>query len=233
MTSFSVDGNTVKEYFKRWPRFYYFIFDFFGPVYFGGLGAKAFLKKYPTVGIRLNVGAGARRIAPGVTNVDICKYESVDVVAEITSLPFQDSSVDQIICDQVLEHVRNPQAAVDELRRVLKSGGYAYISVPFMYPFHASPSDFQRFTHEGLRELFRSCTLVELGVRCGPFSTLTTYLCYLFATLFSFGSERVYWVLVYASTFVFFPLKVLDVFANRLPHAIHMASVLYCVIRKP
>ncbi len=227
------DGNGLKEYFKRWPRFYYFVFDFFGPVYFGGLGPKHFLEKYPFDGDCYNLGAGARRIAPEVYNVDITKYQSVDIVADISDLPLKDASVGRIICDQVLEHVENPDKVVQEIFRVLKPGEYAYVSLPFMYPFHASPSDFQRYTHIGLQRILASGDVQEVGVRSGPFSTLTTYLCYVFASLFSFGNVRLYWFLVLISTFIFFPIKFLDVIGNRLPFAIHMASVLYCVVRKP
>ena len=37
--------------------------------------------------------------------------------------PIADSSVDLAVCDFVLEHVTNPEPFVDELRRVLRSGG--------------------------------------------------------------------------------------------------------------
>jgi SAM-dependent methyltransferase len=225
-------ANGIKEFFKRWPRFYYFVFDFFGPVYFGGVGPGTFINKYSSTGTCLNLGSGARRIAPEIVNVDITQYDAVDVVADITSLPYEQESIDCIICDQVLEHVRDPNAVVAEMYRVLKSGGYVYISTPFMYPFHASPSDYQRFTHIGLRELLKDFEMVDMGVRCGPFSTLTTYLCYLFASLLSFGNERLYWTLVLGSTFVFFPIKFLDIIGNKLPFAIHMASVPYCIIQK-
>jgi SAM-dependent methyltransferase len=225
-------ANSLKEFFKRWPRFYYFVFDFFGPVYFGGLGSRAFLERYPLDGLCLNLGSGARRIAPGVVNIDMTTYDAVDVVADITRLPYGDSTVARIICDQVLEHVVHPKEVVGEIHRVLKPGGYAYISMPFMYPFHASPSDYQRYTHVGLRHLLKDFEVVDLGVRCGPFSTLTVYLCYFVASLLSFGNERLYWILVYATTFLFFPIKFLDVIGNHLPFAIHMAAVPYCVVRK-
>lgn len=225
-------ANNIKEFFKRWPKVYYFIFDFFSPVYFGGLSSVSFLKKYPGEGVCLNVGSGARRIAEGVTNVDIAPYDGVDVVADITTLPNKDGSVARIVCDQVLEHVLEPERVVAEMYRVLKSGGYAYVSTPFMYPFHASPSDYQRWTHAGLQHLMRDFEVVEVGVRCGPFSTLTTQLCYLVGSLFSFGNERLYWLIVYACGVPLFPIKCLDVLGNHLPFAIHMASVPYCVVRK-
>lgn len=225
-------ANDFKEFCKRWPRLYYFIFDFLSPVYFGGLSSVVFLKTYPREGVCLNLGSGARRLAPEVTNVDIAAYGGVDLVADITTLPYADGGIARIICDQVLEHVLEPEKVVREMYRVLQRGGYAYVSTPFMYPFHASPSDFQRWTHVGLAKLLADFTVVEQGVRCGPFSTLTTQLCYLAGSLFSFGNERLYWLIVYATAVPLFPLKCLDVLGNHLPFAVHMASVPYIVVRK-
>jgi len=225
-------ANSLKEFVKRWPKFYYFIFDFFGPVYFGGVGPKEFIKKYPNKGKCYVLGSGTRRLFPETINIDVKAYPDVDIVADITNLPINTGEAPSVICDQALEHVRNPEKAVSEVERILIKGGYAYVSTPFLYPYHASPNDYQRWTHMGLRELFSNFEIVEVGVRCGPFSTFTVYCCYFFATLFSFGSKKLYWTLVYASTFLFFPIKFLDVIGNRLPQSINMAGVLYCVVRK-
>jgi 2-polyprenyl-3-methyl-5-hydroxy-6-metoxy-1,4-benzoquinol methylase len=43
-------------------------------------------------------------------------------------LPFAANSFDLIISLQVLEHVQNPRAVINEVFRVLKPGGYIYIS---------------------------------------------------------------------------------------------------------
>lgn len=225
-------ANGIKEFFKRWPKLYYFIFDFFSPVYFGGLSSVGFLHKYQRAGVTLNLGSGARRLAQEVINVDIENYDGVDVVADITQLPYETASIARIICDQTLEHIPNVEEVVKEIYRVLESGGYAYVSTPFMYPFHASPSDYQRWTHVGLKYLLRDFEMVEIGVRCGPFSTLTTHLCYLAGSLFSFGSERLYWLIVYAAAVPLFPLKCLDIVGNHLPFVMHMASVPCCVVKK-
>jgi len=50
---------------------------------------------------------------------------------DLTSLSFDDSSIDLIISEHVLEHVRDPLAAFSEMHRVLKPGGYAIFSIPF------------------------------------------------------------------------------------------------------
>lgn len=48
----------------------------------------------------------------------------------IESLPFKDNTQDLIICSEVLEHMDNPEKALFEIKRVLKKGGYAIISMP-------------------------------------------------------------------------------------------------------
>lgn len=225
-------ANQVKEFFKRWPRFYYFVYNVLGPIYFGGMGPRDFLKQYASEGKVVNLGSGPRTIAPEVVNVDITPYPTVDVVAGLTDLPFESGSVDRAISTEVLEHVEDTTGAITEMRRVLKQGGYAYVSLPFLYPFHASPSDFHRWTHKGFEGLFEGFEIVKIGIRSGPFSTLTVLLTYLTASIISLGNERVYWMAIYATMLLFFPIKFLDVIGNHLPFAKHTASLLYCVVQK-
>lgn len=74
-----------------------------------------------------------------------------DVFADAARLPLRDASVDGVICLEVIEHLLNPDTALAEIERVLKPGGCAWISIPFMYPIHNEPYDFQRYTEYGLR----------------------------------------------------------------------------------
>ena len=79
----------------------------------------------------------------------------------ILSLEFESDSFDFVVCDQVLEHVEgSPQRAVDELRRVLRPGGWMLLTTCFINPVHGAPGDFWRFTPDGLRLL------------CGGFSAI-------------------------------------------------------------
>ena len=73
------------------------------------------------------------------TKLGIEKYWPVDIdenmegvkkKVDITQIPFEDNSFDIIICNQVLEHVFNAEKAMQELARVLKTTGYAIITVP-------------------------------------------------------------------------------------------------------
>ena len=224
--------DILRNYFKRWPLFYYFIGIVFGPLMFGGLSPKQFLRKYYVAGKILNIGSGPRILGPDIINVDMYPYRGVDIVADVSTIPVADGSIARIISDNVLEHIADPRSAVSEMYRILLRGGYAYICTPYMYPFHTSPNDFQRWTREGLRELMKDFEVIEIGLRAGPFSALTVTLCYLCATIFSFGIKKLYYFLVNLFMLVFWPIKLIDVIFNHWPNAINMASVIYCVAKK-
>lgn len=53
-----------------------------------------------------------------------------DVKADICDLPFKENTFDLILCNHVLEHIPNDQKAMQELYRVLKSGGTLIAQVP-------------------------------------------------------------------------------------------------------
>ncbi len=53
-----------------------------------------------------------------------------DIAGSLTELPLETDSVDWILCTEVIEHVAEDRAAALELGRVLKSGGFALLSVP-------------------------------------------------------------------------------------------------------
>jgi len=224
--------DIIRNFFKQWPQFYYCMVYVFGPIYLGGLNSPEFIKKYAISGKKINVGSGPRRIAKDVINIDFQSFEGVDIVADITKLPFEDSSIAMIIADNVFEHIPNITPVIAEMHRTLQPGGYAYISTPFLYPFHGSPSDFNRWTTEGLKHITEKFETVEIGTRSGIFSTINVMLCYSIPALFSFGSDTVYWLLLNLSLFLFFPIKFIDIVANHLPFSTRTASTLYIVVKK-
>lgn len=87
-----------------------------------------------------------------------------DIVGDIHNLPMADNSLDAITCIAVLEHVKNPFKAVEEMHRVLKPGGYCYVFVPFLYYYHPMKgyyNDYWRFTSDGIDELFKQFSSLE------------------------------------------------------------------------
>lgn len=59
------------------------------------------------------------------------KRFSPDFVADLRQTPVVDNSVDWIFCSHVLDHIAELDECVDEILRVLKPGGLAWIQVPF------------------------------------------------------------------------------------------------------
>jgi SAM-dependent methyltransferase len=76
-----------------------------------------------------------------------------DIFYDGISIPVETSSYDGILSTQTLEHVPNPDIIVSEWARVLKEGGMLLITMPFMWPEHEMPYDYQRYSSGGLRLL--------------------------------------------------------------------------------
>lgn len=87
-------------------------------------------------------------------------------------LPFSSSSVDCVLCCEVLEHIKDPRQGCNEIWRVLKPGGVVFISVPFLLPIHADPDDYQRFTPSGIKILLNDFDLINIIPMGGSIGTL-------------------------------------------------------------
>jgi SAM-dependent methyltransferase len=97
-------------------------------------------------------------------------YESIDMAPRHDHVPtwigdlctmnqVPDGRYDAAVCHQVLEHVRHPAQAIEQLSRVLKPGGTLILSVPHLSRRHELPHDYYRFTQEGLAVLLRDAGL--------------------------------------------------------------------------
>ena len=76
-----------------------------------------------------------------------------DIFYDGETIPLDDASIDAVLSTQTLEHVPNPDRIVAEWVRILRPGGNLLLTVPFMWPEHEMPYDFQRYTANGLRKL--------------------------------------------------------------------------------
>jgi SAM-dependent methyltransferase len=86
------------------------------------------------------------------------------------ALPLASDSVDFVVSFQVLEHVRNVPGYLSTIRRVLRKGGSMFLSTHGVWPYHPHPTDYWRWTRDGLR-----VTLEDAGFKvrrmtalCGP-----------------------------------------------------------------
>lgn len=80
---------------------------------------------------KLNLGCGID-IRQGWVNLDSAALDGVDIVHDLTilPLPFTDNSFDEIVCQDVLEHVAEYTPLLKELHRILAPGGLLHIRVP-------------------------------------------------------------------------------------------------------
>jgi SAM-dependent methyltransferase len=112
---------------------------------------------------------------------DIESIRRPDILLDVCDMNgIQDESIDVINALELFEHVREPERGLSECFRVLKQGGTCIISMPFLYPVHADPHDFQRWTaHKWKYELqkigFHIDTLEPMG---RYFSVLVDFLKY-------------------------------------------------------
>lgn len=113
-------------------------------------------------------------------------YRHLDVVGDLSYLPFREGAFDAILCTQVLEHVREPETVLNEFSRVLKDGGVFYLSAPQGWGVHQAPHDYYRYTCYGLRYLLEKTGFkkVEIKQSCGYFGYLGNRLTVLPKVLF-------------------------------------------------
>ncbi len=104
----------------------------------------------------------------------------IDLMSDCYSIPVADGSFDSAVCTAVLEHLEEPEQALRECHRVLKEGGTAIYTVPFIWHLHEEPRDFYRFTKYSLQYLFDKTgfDVVELRALSGFWVTFGQLLVY-------------------------------------------------------
>jgi SAM-dependent methyltransferase len=85
---------------------------------------------------------------------------TVDVVASAECIPIRTDSLDLVLCNDVLQYVFDPPAAMREMHRVLKPCGQLILSTRGQYPEHHD--ELWRFLPDGLRHLAQAFARVEV-----------------------------------------------------------------------
>ncbi len=110
---------------------------------------------------------------------------NVDIFGSAYEIPVEDESFDSAISTAVLEHLEEPELALRECYRVLKPGGYAIYSIPFIWHIHEAPRDFFRYSKFGIEYLFNKTgfEIIEIKPLSGfwvTFGQLFVYYIYRF-----------------------------------------------------
>lgn len=180
----------------------------------------------------LDVGAGECQYKPhfkhmNYISTDWCgttdhhSYSSgIDYICPADNMPFESASIDNVLCTQVLEHVRYPEKVINEISRVLKPGGFFFLTVPQSWEEHEQPYDFHRFTQFVLKSYANDYgfDIIEIKPQGGRFKVMGYYLSWTLPTLFknSFGNKgfifavTLFYPINFAIALLFFLLDPLD-----------------------
>jgi SAM-dependent methyltransferase len=98
-------------------------------------------------------------------SLDIVDDYNPDIVGDLVKVNdhILEGSFDVVFVMEVLEHTLNPFLAVNEVRRILKDGGYAVFSAPLNWRIHGPIPDCWRFTEFGWRALLKDWEIIEIN----------------------------------------------------------------------
>jgi SAM-dependent methyltransferase len=118
------------------------------------------LAKVSIDGRVIDVGGGKKSLYRDLLPVNL-DYESLNIDPSIEPtyligpgerFPISDGVYDTCLCLNTLEHIYDARLVLDEILRVLKPGGVAYITVPWIFRVHGHPDDYFRGTPSWWRE---------------------------------------------------------------------------------
>jgi SAM-dependent methyltransferase len=105
----------------------------------------------------VDVGAGEAPYRSLFERVPGVRYVTSDIegapdlrVDEQGRVPLADAAADLVVSFQVLEHVEDVSRYLGECRRLLRGGGRMLLSTHGTWLYHPHPTDFRRWTREGL-----------------------------------------------------------------------------------
>jgi len=154
---------------------------------------------------KLNIGCG-RDVKTGWLNLDSAALPGVDVVYDIAKLPlpFPDEEFDEILAQDVLEHMNDYMPALRDLHRILKKDG----TITIRLPHFTSKNNFIDPTH---RRLF-SVNTFDFFVKNTKFHKERGY-------YFDFAFERIALLrLTFDKNLRLFYNRPLEWFFNLSPH---------------
>lgn len=91
------------------------------------------------------------------------KYVDVVIKAEEIVNHFGPESFDVVIATELLEHVNDWRLVINNMKEILKSGGYLYVTTRSRgFPFHAYPYDFWRYELDDMKKIFSDFEIITL-----------------------------------------------------------------------
>jgi SAM-dependent methyltransferase len=153
----------LKNLYRRQSFFPGFLGLFTNPFYFARMGLYKAIKDFSSdlSGRLLDIGCGSKPYAElffvdeyvglEIDNIETRKKGIANYYYDGNSFPFEVEQFDAVLCNQVFEHVFNPDFFMSEISRVLRPSGKLLLSVPFTWDEHEQPYDFARYSSFALK----------------------------------------------------------------------------------
>lgn len=94
------------------------------------------------------------------------KDSEPDILCDLERpLPIETGSYDGVLLINVLEHIFEYRKLLAECARVIAKDGTLVVVVPFIFPYHASPHDFHRYTAEALERALTLSGFSRIEIR--------------------------------------------------------------------
>lgn len=101
--------------------------------------------------LALHLGSGNVRCDDSrVVSCDLLPNDNVDIVVDAQRLPFASACFDYVESGAAFEHLPDPLAAIKEVKRVLRPGGYMLINTGFLCAYHGYPGHFFNMTPQAV-----------------------------------------------------------------------------------
>jgi len=101
----------------------------------------------------------------------------IDVVCDICDMnPLQDNSIGLVLLLESLEHIEQPQKALDEVFRVLKPKGLLILTTVMALAIHRYPKDYWRFCPDGMEILMKRFKILDFTLEGDPIFPLGIWL---------------------------------------------------------
>lgn len=145
------------------------------------------------------------------------RWKHADIFYDGLTIPLEQQCMDGVLSTQTLEHVPNPERIVAEWARILRPGGLLLLTIPFMWPEHEIPHDFQRYTTNGLAVLLQKGgfeILVQERLLCDCRAPAQLFLAWLYDSL-RFDTLRLHTQLLLL-VLIFAPISLLATLLARL-----------------
>jgi hypothetical protein len=109
-----------------------------------------------------------RALYKNAVGVDMEAGRGVDRVMNLEDeLPEDLGAFEHVECTSVLEHSRRPWLLCANLERLILPGGTIFLSVPWIWRYHAYDHDYYRFSRDGIAAIFPNIEWHRLVLICG------------------------------------------------------------------